>query len=84
MDFADRWVYRDAALFSLIRSAESLIALGRRAEARGELQRVLELADCGDCRTTTRETERSRERAQALLEELGAGPVPAAPQRVTP
>ncbi|MEE9609369.1 MAG: hypothetical protein V3U03_16635 [Myxococcota bacterium] len=45
---------------------------------------MLELADCGDCRTTTRETKRSRERAQALLEELGAGPVPAAPQRAAP
>jgi tetratricopeptide (TPR) repeat protein len=84
VDFADRWVYRDAAVFSRIRIAESLIALGRRAEARGELQRVLELADCGDCRTTTCETERSRERAQVLLEELGTGPVPAAPQRAAP
>ena len=76
----DAWLLRDAAIFSHLRTAESLIALGRRPEARYELARVLELADCGECATTSREIETSRTRAIELLELLDRGTVPAAPQ----
>ncbi len=61
-----------------MRAAECLMALDRPGEARREIARVLELADCPDCDTTTREVELSRARAKQLLATLD-GAVPASP-----
>ncbi len=77
---ADRWIQRDVAIFSRLRAGESLIALGRTKKARRQLERVLEIADCPDCRLRSREVERARARAEALLAELDDGAsFPAAP-----
>jgi tetratricopeptide (TPR) repeat protein len=77
---ASRWIQRDAAIFSRLKAGESLIALGHQKRARRQLERVLEIADCPDCPLTSREVNRSRTRAEALLAELdGRGSLPAAP-----
>lgn len=75
-----RWVQRDVAILSRLKAGESLIALGREKRARQQLERVLEIADCPDCPLTSREVDRSRARAEALLTQLdGRGSFPAAP-----
>jgi hypothetical protein len=67
---ADAYVYRDVEVFSRIRAAECLISLNRPAEARSEIARILEIANCPDCETTSREIDRSRLRAEVLLLQL--------------
>jgi tetratricopeptide (TPR) repeat protein len=69
---ADAHIYRDAEAFSRIRAAECLIALSRPAEARSEIARVLEIANCPDCTTTSREIDRSKLRAEVLVLQLDA------------
>jgi tetratricopeptide (TPR) repeat protein len=69
---ADAYIYRDVEVFSRIRAAECLIALSRPAEARSEIARVLEIANCPDCTTTSREIDRSKLRAEVLLLQLDA------------
>ncbi len=77
---ADRWIQRDVAIFSRLKAGESLLALGRAAQARRQLERAVEIADCPDCTLRSREAERSRSRAEALLADLSDGEsFPAAP-----
>ncbi len=77
---ADRWIQRDAAIFSRLRAGESLIALGRVKQARRQLERVLAIADCPDCVLRSREVTHSLARAEALLAQLDdGGSFPAAP-----
>jgi tetratricopeptide (TPR) repeat protein len=71
---ADAYVYRDVEAFSRVRAAECLIALNRSKEARSEIARVLEIANCPDCATTSREVDRSKTRAEELLLQLDATP----------
>jgi hypothetical protein len=47
-----------------------LIQLSRPAEARSELSRVIEIANCPDCTTTSHELDRSKLRAEELLLQL--------------
>jgi tetratricopeptide (TPR) repeat protein len=68
----DAYIYRDVEVLSRIRAAECLIALGRPAEARSEIARVLEIANCADCATASRQIDRSKLRAEVLLLQLGA------------
>jgi hypothetical protein len=49
-----------------------LVALSRPAEARSEIKRVLGVANCPDCTTTSREIDRSKLRAEVLLLQLDA------------
>jgi tetratricopeptide (TPR) repeat protein len=71
----DAYLYRDVEAFSRVRAAECLIALNRSAEARREIARVLEIANCPDCTTTSREVDLSKARAEKLLLQLdGASP----------
>jgi predicted Zn-dependent protease len=67
---ADAHIYRDVEVFSRIRAAECLIALSRPTEARSEIARVMEIANCPDCTTTSREIDRSKLRAEVLLLQL--------------
>ena len=67
---AGRWIQRDVAIFSRLKAGESLLALGRSAQARRQLERAVEIADCPDCTLQSREAERSRSRAEALLADL--------------
>ena len=77
---AGRWIQRDVAIFSRLKAGESLLALGRAAQARRQLERAVEIADCPDCTLRSREAERSRSRAEALLADLTDGEsFPAAP-----
>ncbi len=69
---ADAHIYRDVEVFSRIRAAECLVELRRPAEARSEIARVLEIANCPDCETTSREIDRSILRAEVLLLQLDA------------
>jgi tetratricopeptide (TPR) repeat protein len=69
---ADVYVYRDAEALSRVRAAECLIALNRSTEARSEISRVLEIANCPDCTTSSREVDRSKSRAEELLLQLDA------------
>jgi hypothetical protein len=69
---ADVPIYRDVEAFSRVRAAECPIALNRSSEARGEISRVLEIPNCPDCTTTSREFERSKSRAEELLLQLDA------------
>ncbi|MBW2715242.1 MAG: tetratricopeptide repeat protein [Deltaproteobacteria bacterium] len=69
---ADTYIYRDVEVFSRIGAAECLIALDRPAEARREIARVLEIANCPDCKTASREIDRSKLRAEVLLLQLDA------------
>jgi tetratricopeptide (TPR) repeat protein len=69
---ADANTYRDIEAFSRIRAAECLIALSRPAEARSEIARVMKIANCPDCTTTSREIDRSKLRAEVLLLQLDA------------
>ncbi len=69
---ADAYFYRDVEVFSRIRAAECLITLSRPAEARSEIARVLEIANCPDCKTPSREIDRSKLRAEVLLLQLDA------------
>ena len=69
---ADAYIYRDVEVFSRIRAAECLIALSRPAEARSEITRVLEIANCPDCKTSSPEINRSKLRAEVLLLQLDA------------
>jgi tetratricopeptide (TPR) repeat protein len=69
---ADATIYRDVEVFARIRAAECLITLSRPAEARGEIARVLEIANCADCKTSSREIDRSKLRAEVLLLQLDA------------
>jgi len=71
---ADAYIYRDVEVFSRIRAAECLIALNRSAEARSEIARVLEIANCPDCATTSHQIDRSKLRAEVLLLQLEATP----------
>jgi tetratricopeptide (TPR) repeat protein len=68
----DAYLYRDVEVFSRIRAADCLIKLSRLAEARSELTRVIEVANCPDCTTTSRELDRSKLRAEELLLQLDA------------
>jgi len=79
---ADASVYRDIEAVSRIRAAECLIALQRPSEARSEIERVMEIANCPDCATTGPQIERSRLRAEVLLLQLEASaPANAKPDR---
>jgi len=69
---ADTYIYRDVEVFSRIRAAECLIALNRPTEARSEIARVVEIANCPDCTTTSRQIDRSKLRAEVLLLQLDA------------
>ncbi len=69
---ADASIHRDVEVISRIRAAECLIALSRPADARSEIARVLEIANCTDCETTSREVDRSKLRAEVLLLQLDA------------
>ena len=69
---ADAYIYRDVEVFSRIRAAECLISLSRPADARSEIARVLEIANCPDCKMTSREIDRSKLRAEVLLLQLDA------------
>jgi hypothetical protein len=69
---ADAYIYRDVEVFSRIRAAECLISLSRPADARSEIARVLEIANCPDCNMTSREIDRSKLRAEVLLLQLDA------------
>jgi tetratricopeptide (TPR) repeat protein len=69
---ADAYIYRDVEVFSRIRAAECLIALSRPAEARSEIARVLEVANCPDCTTTSRQIDSAKLRAEVLLLQLDA------------
>jgi tetratricopeptide (TPR) repeat protein len=69
---ADAYIYRDVEVFSRIRAAECLIALSRPTEARREIARVLEIANCPDCTMTSSEIDRSKLRAEVLLLQLDA------------
>ena len=69
---ADAHIYRDVEVFSRIRAAECLVELRRPAEARSEIARVLEIVNCPDCKTTSREIDRSILRAEVLLLQLDA------------
>jgi predicted Zn-dependent protease len=68
----DAYIYRDVEAFSRIRAAECLVALGRPAQARREIARVLEIANCPDCTTASRQIDRSKLRAEVLLLQLDA------------
>jgi tetratricopeptide (TPR) repeat protein len=79
---ADAHIYRDVEVFSRIRAAECLIALSRPTEARSQIARVLEIANCPDCTTTSREFDRAKLRAEVLLLQLDAtAPASAEPAR---
>jgi uncharacterized metal-binding protein len=69
---AERQLHREVVVFARIRRGESLLAPGRRAQARRELERVLALAGCNGCDTTTAEVQRATVRARILLKELGS------------
>jgi tetratricopeptide (TPR) repeat protein len=71
---ADAEIYRDVEAFSRVRAAECLIALNRSSEARSEISRVLELANCPDCTTSTRGPDSSKVRAEELLLRLDETP----------
>jgi hypothetical protein len=59
-----------------------LIALSRPTEARSQIARVLEIANCPDCTTTSREFDRAKLRAEVLLLQLDAtAPASAEPAR---
>jgi hypothetical protein len=59
-----------------------LVALSRPTEARSEISRVLEIANCPDCTTTSRQIDRSKLRAEVLLLQLDAAvPASAEPAR---
>lgn len=64
------WINRDTEVFSRVRAAECLIRLQRPAEARSEITRVLEIANCEDCETRSREIDRSKSKAEELLQQL--------------
>ncbi len=64
------WINRDTEVFSRVRAAECLIRLQRPAEARSEITRVLEIANCKDCETRSREIDRSKSKAEELLQQL--------------
>ncbi|MBW2494441.1 MAG: tetratricopeptide repeat protein [Deltaproteobacteria bacterium] len=68
----DAQVHRDVEVFARVRAAECLIALDRAAEARSQISRVLEIANCTDCATASREVDRSKLRAEELLLQLDA------------
>jgi tetratricopeptide (TPR) repeat protein len=79
---ADAHIYRDVEVFSRIRAAECLIALSRPTGARSQIARVLEIANCPDCTTTSREFDRAKLRAEVLLLQLDAtAPASAEPAR---
>jgi len=67
---ADAAVYRDVEALSRVRAAECLIELHRPDEARSEISRVLELANCPDCTTSTGEVDRLKARAEELMHRL--------------
>jgi len=67
---ADVRAYRDVEAFSRVHAAECLAALDRFDEARRELVRVLEIANCADCATASRELDGSKARAEELLAQL--------------
>ncbi len=69
---ADAYIYRDVEVFSRIRAAECFIELSRPVDARSEIARVLEISNCPDCKTTSREIARSKLRAEVLLLRLDA------------
>jgi tetratricopeptide (TPR) repeat protein len=71
---ADVYVYRDVEAFSRVRAAECMIALNRSTEARSEISRVLEIANCPDCTTSSREVDLSKSRAEKLLLRLDETP----------
>jgi tetratricopeptide (TPR) repeat protein len=78
----DTWINRDVEVFSRVRAAECLIRLQRPAEARSEIARVLEIADCEDCKSSSREIDRSKSKAEELLQRLdAASPADAAAAR---
>ena len=66
----ETWIDRDTEVFSRVRAAECLIRLQRRAEARSEITRVLEITNCEDCETRSREIDRSKSKAEELLQQL--------------
>jgi hypothetical protein len=70
----DVYVHRDVEVFSRVRAAECLIVLNRSTEARSEISRVLEIAGCPDCATSSHEVDRSKLRAEELLLQLDATP----------
>ena len=74
---ADAWLRRDVEVFSRLRAGRSLIALGRGAEAREELARVVAIADDQDPNATSREVERSRVHAVAMIDAIDGHAVPA-------
>jgi len=76
---ADARVFRDVEAFSRVRAAECLIALDRSREARSEITRVLDLAKCTDCGSANHGLDRSKARAEQLLEQLDASPASNAP-----
>jgi tetratricopeptide (TPR) repeat protein len=71
---ADAVAARDIEAFSRVGAAECLIALDRSSDARSEIARVLELANCTDCANASRAVDRSKSRAEALLAQLDATP----------
>ena len=68
----DAWINRDVEVSSRVRAAACLIQLQRPAEARGEIARVLEIANCEKCETGSREIDRSKSKAEELLQRLDA------------
>jgi tetratricopeptide (TPR) repeat protein len=72
----DAWVNRDVEVFSRVRAAECLIRLERPDEARSEIARVLEIANCEGCTSRSLEIDRSKSKAEELLQQLDA-PTPA-------
>ncbi len=72
----DAWINRDVEIFSRVRAAECLIQLQRPAEARSEIARVLEVANCENCETSSREIDHSKSKAEELLVQLDSA-VPA-------
>ena len=75
----DAWIHRDIEVFSRVRAGECLIQLNRPAEARSEIARVLEIVNCEDCKTSSREIDRSKSKAEELLQRLDAA-APANPE----
>jgi len=71
---ADARTFRDIEAFSRVRAAECLIALDRSRDARSEIARVLELANCPDCGSVDPGLDRSKTRAEQLLAQLDATP----------
>ena len=66
------WINRDVDVFARVRAAECLIQLKRPAEARSEIARVLEVTNCENCETSSREVARSKSKAEELLQQLDA------------